>query len=214
MRRASGWDASRSSRAASPLRGVAHGHDHVGARARESSGDLLAGATVGAGDDDQLVALAGDVIHEFLSLKASVTAQSMPDRRRSIAAQRNARPDELDDAEGPRAREEAVRAREHAPQREEQDVAAVASLERVHRHHERDGTDAVDGDGDARHSLSQAETERSRYDSTRPAYVVTRGSFGRPRARSPMMLRWISAVPPHIVSEREKKKAACISETG
>ena len=31
------------------------------------------------------------------------------------------------------------------------------------------------------------------------------GSRGRPRKRSPTMFRWISAVPPQIVSEREKK---------
>ena len=31
------------------------------------------------------------------------------------------------------------------------------------------------------------------------------GSLGRPSTRSPTMLRWISAVPPQIVSEREKK---------
>ena len=31
------------------------------------------------------------------------------------------------------------------------------------------------------------------------------GSLGRPSTRSPTMLRWISAVPPQMVSEREKK---------
>src|SRR5258706_1864365 len=35
------------------------------------------------------------------------------------------------------------------------------------------------------------------------------GSFGRPNTRSPTMLRWISAVPPQIVSDREKKNDAC-----
>ncbi len=40
------------------------------------------------------------------------------------------------------------------------------------------------------------------------------GSFGRPSTRSPTMLRWISAVPPQIVSEREKKNDAWSSSTG
>ena len=40
------------------------------------------------------------------------------------------------------------------------------------------------------------------------------GSLGRPRTRSPTMLRWISAVPPQIDSERLKKKDACRSLTG
>ncbi len=33
------------------------------------------------------------------------------------------------------------------------------------------------------------------------------GSLGRPSTRSPTMLRWISAAPPQIVSDREKKKS-------
>ena len=40
------------------------------------------------------------------------------------------------------------------------------------------------------------------------------GSRGRPRTRSPTMFRWISAVPPQIVSDREKKNADIIWLTG
>ena len=40
------------------------------------------------------------------------------------------------------------------------------------------------------------------------------GSLGSPSTRSPTMLRWISAVPPQIVSEREKKNEACKGDTG
>src|SRR5699024_2857877 len=40
------------------------------------------------------------------------------------------------------------------------------------------------------------------------------GSLGRPRTRSPTMLRWIWLVPPQIVSEREKKNADIIGDTG
>ena len=40
------------------------------------------------------------------------------------------------------------------------------------------------------------------------------GSFGRPRTRSLTMLRWIWLVPPQIVSEREKKNADIIGDTG
>ncbi len=40
------------------------------------------------------------------------------------------------------------------------------------------------------------------------------GSLGSPSTRSPTMLRWISAVPPQIVSEREKKNAAWRALTG
>ena len=37
---------------------------------------------------------------------------------------------------------------------------------------------------------------------------------GSPSTRSPTMLRWISAVPPQIVSDREKKNDACRALTG
>ena len=40
------------------------------------------------------------------------------------------------------------------------------------------------------------------------------GSLGSPSTRSPTMFRWISAVPPQMVSDREKKNAACRSLTG
>ena len=40
------------------------------------------------------------------------------------------------------------------------------------------------------------------------------GSLGRPRTRSPTMLRWIWLVPPQIVSEREKKNDDIIGLTG
>ena len=40
------------------------------------------------------------------------------------------------------------------------------------------------------------------------------GSFGRPRTRSPTMLRWIWLVPPQIVSEREKKNDDIIGLVG
>jgi len=41
-----------------------------------------------------------------------------------------------------------------------------------------------------------------------------RGSFGSPRTRSPTMFRWISAVPPQMVSDRLKKKLAWSGLTG
>ena len=40
------------------------------------------------------------------------------------------------------------------------------------------------------------------------------GSLGRPSTRSPTMLRWISAVPPQMVSDLEKKNEACRLLTG
>ena len=40
------------------------------------------------------------------------------------------------------------------------------------------------------------------------------GSLGSPNTRSPTMLRCICAVPPQIVSEREKKKADCSGLAG
>ena len=49
--------------------------------------------------------------------------------------------------------------------------------------------------------------------SAQPAATAL-GSLGRPRTRSPTMLRWISAVPPQMVSERQKKNDACRSLTG
>jgi hypothetical protein len=46
------------------------------------------------------------------------------------------------------------------------------------------------------------------------AAAGTFGSLGSPSTRSPMMLRWISAVPPQMVSDLEKKNEACRSLTG
>lgn len=45
---------------------------------------------------------------------------------------------------------------------------------------------------------------------TQDFFCSTFGSRGRPSTLSPTMLRWISAVPPQIVSEREKKNADII----
>ena len=50
--------------------------------------------------------------------------------------------------------------------------------------------------------------------SAQPALAVGLGSLGRPSTRSPTMLRWIWAVPPQMVSEREKKNDACRASTG
>jgi MFS family permease len=46
------------------------------------------------------------------------------------------------------------------------------------------------------------------------ALYVAFGSLGKPSTRSPTMLRWISAVPPQMDSEREKKNEAWRSSTG
>jgi MFS family permease len=46
-----------------------------------------------------------------------------------------------------------------------------------------------------------------------PLYAAF-GSLGSPSTRSPTMLRWISADPPQMVSDREKKKEAWSSSTG
>jgi MFS family permease len=46
-----------------------------------------------------------------------------------------------------------------------------------------------------------------------PLYAAF-GSLGSPSTRSPTMLRWISAEPPQMVSEREKKNEAWSSSTG
>ncbi len=65
------------------------------------------------------------------------------------------------------------------------------------------------------HGLS-ASAVRSRARTPRPSErssgspelalrAVAFGSFGSPSTRSPTMLRWISAVPPQMVSETEKK---------
>jgi len=56
--------------------------------------------------------------------------------------------------------------------------------------------------------------EAAGVESAQPAAAAALGSLGNPRTRSPTMLRWISAVPPQIVSERAKKNDACRSSTG
>ncbi len=48
----------------------------------------------------------------------------------------------------------------------------------------------------------------------RTVYAAAFGSLGSPSTRSPMMFRWISPVPPQMVSDREKKKDAWRSLTG
>ena len=53
-----------------------------------------------------------------------------------------------------------------------------------------------------------------RSDSSGQPAATALGSFGSPSTRSPTMLRWISAVPPQMVSDREKKNDACRALTG
>ena len=75
-----------------------------------------------------------------------------------VAPQGDDGPDRLDDAEGPRAREEAVGARQGAPDGEGQDERPAARLQGVHPHHEGQGADAVDGD---RHRTTVGQSRRA-----------------------------------------------------
>ena len=63
-------------------------------------------------------------------------------------------------------------------------------------------------------ALLGAEPARRSFQPAAPAFCSSFGSFGSPRTRSATMLRWIWAVPPQIVSEREKKKLVCSALTG
>src|ERR1019366_2468032 len=60
----------------------------------------------------------------------------------------NERPERLDDAEGPRARQESVDARQDTPQSEGDDESSRAFLQGVHQHHETHGDHAVERDHD------------------------------------------------------------------
>ena len=60
----------------------------------------------------------------------------------------------------------------------------------------------------------QADGARGTESSPQHPSVAGLGSLGRPRTRSATMLRWIWLVPPQIVSEREKKNAVIIGDTG
>src|SRR6266446_5136733 len=73
-----------------------------------------------------------------------------------VATEGDRRPDGLDDAERPGTAEEAVDAGQDATDSERSDVTATAGFERVHRHHERQGDNAVHGD----HFCIRAETTR------------------------------------------------------
>ena len=66
-----------------------------------------------------------------------------------VALERDRGPDRLDHPERPRTGQEAVAARQHAAGGEGQDEAPAPTLEGVHRHHEREGNDAIDGHGHA-----------------------------------------------------------------
>ena len=79
---------------------------------------------------------------------------------RSVPAQRDARPDELDDTERPRPGQEAVDARQHAAEREAQYVALPATFQRVHDHHEGHRADSVDRDGHERRSAAACGHEQ------------------------------------------------------
>lgn len=57
----------------------------------------------------------------------------------SPAAKGDRRPYELDDTEGPRARQESVGTRQGATEREGEDEAGAAILQGVYRHHEGEG---------------------------------------------------------------------------
>ena len=79
-----------------------------------------------------------------LGLKFTPSAARMRGADAEVATQGDHGPDRLDDAEGPGAAQEAVRARECAAEREHGDEARVAIFEGVHDHHEGDDGDAVE----------------------------------------------------------------------
>ena len=93
---------------------------------------------------------------------------------------------------------------EHDTQREQQPLGPGATGSR--------GVAALRNHGG--HHASRALRPRSRAPAAPGQDVGGFGSRGRPRTRSPTMLRWISAVPPQIVSDREKKNADIIWLTG
>src|SRR5207302_5128610 len=66
----------------------------------------------------------------------------------SVAAEGDEAPDRLHDAEWPCSGEEAVTARQRAPDGEREHEPLVPRLDRVHDHHEREHYDAVCGDHD------------------------------------------------------------------
>ena len=71
------------------------------------------------------------------------------------APQGDAGPDELDHAERPCSGEEPVDAGQKAAKSEQEDELSTSPFEGIHDHHERDGTDSIDGDTNV-HSASQA----------------------------------------------------------
>jgi hypothetical protein len=77
------------------------------------------------------------------------------------ATQRDARPDQLDNTERPRPREKPIGAGQDASESEEEDELSASSLQGIHGHHERNGTNPVDGDGDAGHLLIKADSAAS-----------------------------------------------------
>src|SRR5579859_4214114 len=70
------------------------------------------------------------------SILRLVGQSSGPDSH--VTSNRHRCPDHFDYAEGPRACNEAVRARQDAPYSEGENVPGVAALQGIHEHHERD----------------------------------------------------------------------------
>src|ERR1700722_3464777 len=71
-------------------------------------------------------------------------------RRFHVTTDRHRRPDNLDRSERPRPSEEPISTRQQTADREREDKGPVAAFQGVHRHHERDRADPVDGDRDTR----------------------------------------------------------------
>src|SRR5215472_4412886 len=108
----------------------------------------------------------------------------MPRPRGKIAPHGDDRPDRLDHAERPRAGQEPVRRRRQAAGREGQDERRVPPLQRVHRHHERDGHHAVDGDQCVSAHERTGTVSRSTAATTSPAPARSSSTMSAPASRS------------------------------
>ena len=100
-------------------------------------------------------------------------------------------------------------------------ASAVAAAGVLLWHHQSAQRSAGAGEGDEEARVDRGPRGRRGRDEPGPSGLTgvdqppgAFGSFGSPSTLSPTMLRWISAVPPQMVSEREKKKDACRVLTG
>jgi hypothetical protein len=91
-----------------------------------------------------------------------------------IAPHRDQRPDSLDDPERPGSGKKPIGARQRTPDREREHKPRIATLQRIHHHHERHDARTEDGQHQPARMSVEALTSQARFEATTELLPVQR----------------------------------------